>query len=125
MWVFHPHRFHHHNATDPVPVSDIKWSRACKLSHSVAEAPILASSPKKPSTNQHSTSQSTTDNHRVASPFTERLLLRNRYAHIFLIFSVSLFRDPFEFRFFGSKDNGRLIVAALRRLDFLSPPSKF
>lgn len=43
MRVFHPHRFHHHNATDPVPVSDIKWSRACKLSHSVAEAPILAS----------------------------------------------------------------------------------
>lgn len=125
MRVFHPHRFHHHHhhhtATDPVPVSDIKWSRACKLSHSVAEAPILASSPKKPSTNQHSTSQSTTTE--------SRLHLPNGYSfetgmHTYFLYSfVSLFRDPFEFRFFGSKDNGRLIVVTLRRLDFSPPPS--
>ena len=43
------------NAADPVPVSDIKWSRACKLSHSAAEAPILAAArhnqpaPRQPS----------------------------------------------------------------------------
>lgn len=35
------------NAADPVPVSDIKWSRACKLSHSAAEAPILAAAHQK------------------------------------------------------------------------------
>lgn len=77
MRVFHPHRFHHHNATDPVPVSDIKWSRACKLSHSVAEAPILASTLLAQKTDQplESTTQP-----RSASPFTEQqLLLRNRY----------------------------------------------
>lgn len=85
--VFHPHRFHHHNATDPVPVSDIKWSRACKLSHSVAEAPILATTYLARPKTDHRSSQRTQP--RSAS-LSRATATRNRYIFLLCI-AVSLF----------------------------------
>lgn len=117
--VFHPHRFHHHNATDPVPVSDIKWSRACKLSHSVAEAPILATT-------------------YLARPKTARANERNPDPHLsaeqqpletgiyFFFVSPSPFSLESSFRFFDPKiaNNFNFKLSLLESFGYfwISPP---